>query len=408
MSKLFSILLMAFMVLPLPSIAQSTRSDLAQIRVTKEGNFKYWSEDSPALAQLKDFVGRVTDENGADYVPAEHRIAAFDVDGTLICETAPFYVSVMLAFQRFLHDESFTPTPEQRELMQQYEDYLLKKSNDASAIGKVSIADQKKAFRGMTRNEYIDYASHFLDHTPMVGLTNLTWGTALYWPMIEVVSYLVANDFKVYVNSGVERDLCRAIVQDVLEIPFNHILASDVHYVTEAQAAQGQWTESIDSESYAYTPGEKLVRGDWKQNCTALNKIVIMERELGMRPILSWGNSSGDYPMFHHTNIDNPYPHLSFCLLCDDTTRELGNPAKAEKCKANCDEYGWVPVSMSREWTTIYGDDVQLASPSSVSTLAAQRAMISSIFNLSGQPVTDPRAGEAYIENGVKKVVTRP
>lgn len=141
-----------------------------------------------------------------------------------------------------------------------------------------------------------------------------------------------------------------------------------MHYVTEAQAAQGQWTESIDSESYAYTPGEKLVRGDWKQNCTALNKIVIMERELGMRPILSWGNSSGDYPMFHHTNIDNPYPHLSFCLLCDDTTRELGNPAKAEKCKA----------------------------------------MISSIFNLSGQPVTEPRAGEAYIENGVKKIVTRP
>ena len=41
--------------------AQPTRADLAKIRVSKEGDFKYWNSNSPALKQLKDFVADVTD-----------------------------------------------------------------------------------------------------------------------------------------------------------------------------------------------------------------------------------------------------------------------------------------------------------------------------------------------------------
>ena len=78
-----------------------------------------------------------------------------------------------------------------------------------------------------------------------------------------------------------------------------------------------------------------------------------------MKPILSWGNSTGDFPMFHYTNIDNPRPHISSCLLCDDLVRELGNMGKAEKCRKACEDNGWVPVSMRDEWATIYGDDVK-------------------------------------------------
>ena len=48
--------------------AQSTRADLAKIRVSKEGNFKYWNSNSPALQQLKDFVADVTNENSDKFV----------------------------------------------------------------------------------------------------------------------------------------------------------------------------------------------------------------------------------------------------------------------------------------------------------------------------------------------------
>lgn len=44
--------------------AQPTREQLAQIRVDKEGNFKYWNNDATSLAQLKSFVTAVTTEGG--------------------------------------------------------------------------------------------------------------------------------------------------------------------------------------------------------------------------------------------------------------------------------------------------------------------------------------------------------
>ena len=49
---------------------------------------------------------------------------------------------------------------------------------------------------------------------------------------------------------------------------------------------------------------------------------------------------------------------LAFMLLCDDTTREYGNPEKAEKMRKACAENGWIPVSMRDDWKTISGDNV--------------------------------------------------
>ena len=52
-----------------------------------------------------------------------------------------------------------------------------------------------------------------------------------------------------------------------------------------------------------------------------------MTRQLGRKPILTFGNSSGDYPMFEFVTTGNSYPSMAFCLLCDDVERELGNAA---------------------------------------------------------------------------------
>ena len=52
-----------------------------------------------------------------------------------------------------------------------------------------------------------------------------------------------------------------------------------------------------------------------------------MTRQLGRKPILTFGNSSGDYPLFEFVTTGNSYPSMAFCLLCDDVERELGNAA---------------------------------------------------------------------------------
>ena len=57
--------------------------------------------------------------------------------------------------------------------------------------------------------------------------------------------------------------------------------------------------------------------------------------------------------------LSNPnYVSAAFQLCCDDVVRENGNLEKAQSMYENCDEYGYVPVSMANDWKTIYGDDV--------------------------------------------------
>ena len=370
MKKILSILLAAAAALAIvgchknngepiePTIPQGevTREFLSRIRVGRDGRFQYWNRDSPALKELKAFVATVTDPNCKGYVPPQDRVAAFDVDGTLMCETAPFYFNWMLFFHRYLHDSSFTPPEKDRQWAAEAEEYVLANRKSKKEWGLKQQELQAIGFRGMTDVQFSEYVGSFINNENVVGLSNLKWGTALYWPMIEVVSYLVANDFVIFLCSGVDRDACRVISDGIYDIPKYHMIASDVNYVLENQP---EWIEMVSSESYNYTPGEEVQRGDFMQLNTAINKIVKIRRELGQKPILSWGNSGGDYPMFHYTNRDNGYPHISFCLICDDTVRELGNEAKAEKCRADCERNGWIPVSMRDEWWTIYGPQVK-------------------------------------------------
>ena len=57
-----------------------------------------WNE-GPAKSAIVDFVGRVTAEGGADFVPAAERIAVFDNDGTLWSEQ-PLYFQLAYALDR--------------------------------------------------------------------------------------------------------------------------------------------------------------------------------------------------------------------------------------------------------------------------------------------------------------------
>jgi len=87
-------------------------------------------------------------------------------------------------------------------------------------------------------------------------------------------------------------------------------------------------------------------------------KIFAILNQIGKKPVLAFGNSMGDSGMLEYTLQDNQYPSESFFVLCDDTERELGNKAKADKLKAFAEKRGWNTISMRDEFKTIYGDNV--------------------------------------------------
>ena len=63
-----------------------------------------WNDGTGAKKSLIDYVNTVTKEGGKDFIPAEDRIAVFDMDGTLTCETFYTYYDTMMFIEFCLRD----------------------------------------------------------------------------------------------------------------------------------------------------------------------------------------------------------------------------------------------------------------------------------------------------------------
>ena len=312
-----------------------------------------WTEDAAAKKALTDYMAAVTDENGADFIPVKNRIAVFDLDGTLFCETDPNYFDYCLLKYRVLDDPDYKDkaTDFEKEVANK-----IKEQNETGASFEGLEVDHgmavASAFAGLTVDEFNAYIQEFKKQ-PMPSYTGMTRGEGWYKPMLEVVDYLQANDFTVYVVSGTDRFIVRGIADNSpLNVPNGRIIGSDETLVAPDQG-------DTDGLNYVYDDDDSLVLGgEFIVKNLKMNKVTVIMQEIGEQPVLSFGNSTGDASMAEYVTSGNPYKSLAFMLCCDDTVRENGNEEKAQKMYDLCDEFDWVPVSMKNDWTTIYGDGV--------------------------------------------------
>ena len=65
-----------------------------------------WTDGAASKRAIEEYVAAVTDESSPDFIPQERRIAVFDLDGTLFCETDPTYFDWQLFEKRVLDDPS--------------------------------------------------------------------------------------------------------------------------------------------------------------------------------------------------------------------------------------------------------------------------------------------------------------
>ena len=76
-------------------LALTGAADLASAETAVEP-FSLWNPDAAAVNALEEYLAAVTDELSPDYIPVRDRIAVFDLDGTLMCETDPFCFEYMV------------------------------------------------------------------------------------------------------------------------------------------------------------------------------------------------------------------------------------------------------------------------------------------------------------------------
>ena len=312
-----------------------------------------WTEDAASKKALIEYIDAVTKEGGADFIPVEKRIAVFDLDGTLFCETDPNYFDYCLLKYRVLDD------PDYKDKASDFEKEVankIKEQNETGASFEGLEVDHGKAvasaFSGMTVDEFNAYIQEFKKQ-PMPSFDGMNRGDGWYLPMLQVIEYLKANDFTVYVVSGTDRFIVRGIADhSPLDLPNGQIIGSDETLVASDQG-------DTDGLQYVYDDNDKLVLGgEFIVKNLKMNKVTVIMQEIGVQPVLSFGNSTGDGSMAEYATSNNPYQSLAFMLCCDDLERENGNEEKAQKMVDLCAEFDWVPVSMKNDWTTIYGDGV--------------------------------------------------
>lgn len=327
-----------------------TRAELAAIKAPKSGSLQYWSKNSVAKEKLVSYVKDVTNKKSKNFIPVADRIVVFDMDGTICCETAPWYFEWMLYLERARYDKDYIPTPEARAYAEMIEDGIRRTKVFPPNVDVEEMEAEDAAFAGMTPAQFEVFVRKFMDK-PVEGLTNLKWGEALYLPMVEVVKYLQANNFTVYIVTGSDRPAIRILSCEVLGLAPAQVIGSDPKMLAVNQGDQ-------DGQHYVYRKDDYLVRGQLIEKMLKMNKVSAIAREIGQQPVLAFGNSGGDTSMLNYTMYGNKYKSMSFMVLCDDLERELGNTKKAESCKELADSYGWTPISMRDDFKTIYGDNV--------------------------------------------------
>jgi phosphoserine phosphatase len=328
----------------------ATRAEISAIQVRKSGNFKYWNKDAESITALKNYVKDVTNKKSKNFIPVEDRIAVFDMDGTFLCETAPYYFEWMLYLERALYDENFTASDYDREYAQNIEEAIRKTKKFPKNVDVDEAKSQESVFAGMTPAQYEKYVQNFMKK-PVEGLSNLKWGEAFYLPMVEVIKYLQSNDFTVYIVTGSDRPTARILACDLLKIKTNNVIGSDPKIISANQ-------DENDGGQYVYKKDDYLIRGHLIEKNLKMNKVSVIAKEIGKQPVLGFGNSSGDTSMLNYTVYGNKYKSAAFFVICDDLDRELGNVKKAESCVKLAKENGWTPISMRNDWKTIYGDNV--------------------------------------------------
>lgn len=313
-----------------------------------------WTDDSNTKKVLTEFVENAVDETSDGYIPEEDRIAVFDLDGTLISETNPYYFGFMLFFYRVLEDETYDAPEEIKTFAQDVCMPAMYAGELTSEINAQFSAYQNEVYAGMTLDDFKDLVNRWMK-TEVHGQDGITYEESFFVPMKEVVEYLQDNDFMVYIVSAGNRLTSRYAVEDTLNIPVNQVIGSDVNLVATNQG-------DTEATSYVFQTDDEILRGsDTISKSDKFAKVQSIALEIGKQPVLAFGNSGGDESMLLYTITNNQYPAEAFILMCDDTERDWGNEEKAETIKEMAEKDGFNAVSMKDEFVTIYGDNAKKA-----------------------------------------------
>lgn len=299
-----------------------------------------WNDGSSRQAIMA-FVEAVTTEGSPDYVAPAERIAVFDNDGTLWSEQ-PMYFQVLFALEEV---KRLAPKHPEWKDRQPFKAVL---ENDRKTLAESGMKGILKivaaTHSGMSTDEFIGNARRWLA-SARHPRSQKPYTEMVFQPMLELLDYLRAHDFKTYIVSGGEVAFMRAFAEEVYGIVPEQVIGTTL----------GSRFEDRDGQlSIQRLP--KLVHND-----DGPGKPESIDSIIGRRPILAFGNSDGDLQMLQWT-VAGKGKRLAALVHHTDGEREWAydresTVGRLDKALDEARAKGWVVVDMATEWKRIYPFD---------------------------------------------------
>jgi phosphoglycolate phosphatase-like HAD superfamily hydrolase len=297
-----------------------------------------WNEGRVKQSILE-FVARVTMTGSRDFVPVAERIATFDNDGTLWVEQ-PIYVQVVFTMDRVKalarqHPEWTTQEP--------FKSVLADDRAALAVIGEKGLLEIIAATHaGLTTEEFARMVSEWIA-TARHPRFNRLYTDLVYQPMLELMALLRANGFKTFIVSGGGIEFMRPWTERVYGIPPEQVVGSSgVTKFVKQSGGEPVLLKQPKVEFIDDGPG----------------KPVGINRFIGRRPILAFGNSDGDQQMLewtaagagarfmgivHHTDAVREYAY--------DRNSPIG---RLDKAWDEAVRRKWAIASMKSDWKVIF------------------------------------------------------
>lgn len=296
-----------------------------------------WNEGTSKQAILK-FVENVTKSSSSQYVAPSKRVAVFDNDGTLWSEQ-PLYFQLFFAIDRVKEMAPDHPEWQSQEPFAS----ILKGDIKAALSGgeKALIELVMVTHAGMTTTEFEQIVTKWLA-TAKHPTTGKLYTEMVYQPMLELLSYLRANDFTTYIVSGGGIEFMRPWTEKVYGIPPEQVVGSSIK--TEFKVRDGQ-------PVLVRLPEMNFI--DDKEG-----KPVGINSHIGRRPIAAFGNSDGDLQMLQWTMAGDG-ARFALYVHHTDSEREWSYDRGShiggfDKGLDEAREKGWTVVDMKNDWKVIY------------------------------------------------------
>ena len=296
-------------------------------------------QDQTAKKTLMTFVRDVTDPESKKYVTPEDRVAVFDNDGTLWTEQ-PLYTQLLFTLNRVKelapkHPEWKTEQPFKAIL--EHDEKTLKSMKEGDIAKLVAVTHA-----GMTEEQFEKDVDEFFKNQKHPQ-KKMNYTDMVYQPMVELIRYLQKNDFKVFIVTGGGVEFVRAFSEPVYGVPKENVIGSNLQYEYKSD---GKTPELLRKAELVPPVDDKI------------GKPVHIQREIGRRPILAFGNSDGDFEMLKFTT-ESKGPRLGLILHHDDSQREYAYDKESrvghlEEALDAAKREGWIVVSMKKDFKTVY------------------------------------------------------